>query len=431
MTGHHQVSSRNLESLPASQGQRSQYPESKARISRIKSIRWQPAHLMPNLDEQYVAKAITQHLQHPEIPTDTYVKHKIIALGISLSSLIKVYLDQRFWILLRDVHIGRSTRPDVRRLLDALRLSVQKGCLICPISDSVFLELLKQEDISTRRSTAELIDELSLGITLVPNQQRAGQELVGVFAKFAEYGREFHVVDHLVWSKLGYVLGIVHPSLPWSDPDTERAAQKAFFDLMWDFPLATQIDTVGQDGYQKPESFEATANRINELNREHQAEVRDFRRVYIDEFRGVLKLCMHHPRQWIEQQYELKTGKKCLSSPEEISKYEHELYTFFGNLIAHRKEAALLLPTLHISALCYSAIRWDKKRNLSANDIYDFQHAAAAIGYCDAFLTEKPLMNLLAQRHLAINTDFQCTVISDIEEANQWISSKSAMSAMG
>lgn len=386
---------------------------------------------MPKLDEQYVAKRIVQHLEYPEISTDAYVKQKIIALGASLSSLIKVYLDKRFWILLRDVHMGRSSYPDICRLLDTLRLSVQKGYLICPISDSIFLELLKQEDINTRRSTAELIDELSLGITLVPSQQRTGQELVGVFTKFADAGRDFHVVDHLVWSKLGYVLGVVHPSLPSSDPDGERAIQKAFFDLMWDFPLANQINTIGEDGYQKPVSFEATANRINALNREHLAEVRDFRRVYIDEFRGVLSLCMHHPRQWIEQQYELKTGEKCLSSPELIRKYEHELHIFFGNLISQKREAALMLPTLHISALCYSAIRWDKKRNLSANDIYDFQHAAAAIGYCDAFLTEKPLMNLLAQRQLKINADFRCAVISGIEEANQWISSKSAKSAMG
>jgi len=381
---------------------------------------------MPKMDEKYVSKAIAQHLQHPEITTDTYEKQKIIALGVSLSSLIKVYLDTRFWILLRDVHIGRSRCQDVRRLLDTLRLSVQKGDLICPISDSIFLELLKQEDINTRRSTAELIDELSLGITLVPNQQRTGQELVGIFTKFADDGRDYHVVDHLVWSKLGYVLGVVHPSFPSSDPDTERAVQKSFFDLMWDFPLATQIDTIGEDGYQRPKSFEATANRINELNRVHQTEIHNFKKVYIDEFRGVLSLCMHHPRQWIEQQYELKTGKKCLSSPEQISKYEHELYTFFWNLVDLRREAALMLPTLHVSALCYSAIRRDKKRNLSANDIYDFQHAAAAIGYCDAFLTEKPLMTLLAQRNLKIKDDFRCTIISEIEEANQWILSRSS-----
>jgi hypothetical protein len=231
---------------------------------------------MQSLYEQYVANSIAKHLQRREISTDTYVKRKIIALGVSISRLIKIYLDQRFWILLRDVHIGRSTRPDVRRLLNTLRLSVQKGHLICPISDTIFLELLKQEDINTRRSTAQLIDELSLGITLVPNQQRTGQELVGVFTKFADDGRDFHIVDHLVWSKLGYVLGVAHPSLPSSDPDYERALQKAFFDLMWNFPLANQIDMVGEDGYQKPESFEATANRINELNREHQAEVRDF-----------------------------------------------------------------------------------------------------------------------------------------------------------
>ena len=409
----------------------SQYLESEAGISRIKSIRWQPAHPMSKLNQQYVAGTIARHLKHPAISTDSYVKRKAIALGVSLSSLIKVYLDKRFWILLRDVHIGRSTCPDVRRLLASLRLSVQKGYLICPISDSVFLELQKQEDINTRRSTAELIDELSLGVTLVPSQQRTGQELVSVFTKFADDGRDYHIVNHLVWSKLGYVLGVVHPRLPSSDPDTERAFQKAFFDLMWDFPLAAQIDRIGEDGYQKPESFEATANRINELNRKHQAEVRNFRQVYIDEFRSVLSLCMHNPRRWIEEQSELKTGRKCLLHPKQISKYEHDLYIFFGNLIAHRKQAALMLPTLHISALCYAAIRWDKKRNLSANDIYDFQHAAAAIGYCDAFLTEKPLMNLLAQRHLEINTDFRCTVISDVEEANQWISSKLIKSVKG
>jgi hypothetical protein len=384
---------------------------------------------MPKMEERYVAKAIAQHLQHPEISIDAYVKRKTVTLGISLSSLTKVYLDTRFWILLRDVHIGRSTRQDDHRLLDILRLSVQKGDLICPISDSIFLELLKQEDINTRRSTAELIDELSLGISLVPNQQRTGQELVSVFTRFADDGREYHTVDHLIWSKLGYILGVIHPSLPSSDPDTERAVQKAFFDLMWDFPLASQIDTIGKDGYQRPKSFQDTANRINELNRVHQAEVRDFEQVYINELRGILGLCMHHPRQWIEQQYEQKTGQKCHSSPEQISKYEHELYTFFGNLIALRRETALMLPTLHLSALCYSAIRWDKKRNLSANDIYDFQHAAAAIGYCDAFLTEKPLMTLLAQRNLKIEDDFRCTVISDIEEARQWILSRSSKPA--
>jgi hypothetical protein len=75
------------------------------------------------------------HRGYPEISIDTYVKQKMIALGISLSSLIKVYLDKRFCILFRDDHISRSTRSDVRRLLDTLRLSVQKGYLICPISD--------------------------------------------------------------------------------------------------------------------------------------------------------------------------------------------------------------------------------------------------------------------------------------------------------
>ena len=86
------------------------------------------------------------------------MKRRAIELGSSLSSFTKVYLDKRFWILLRDASIGRSTCSAVDSLLNSLRLAVQKGDLICPISGSIFFELLKQEDIKTRRSTAELID---------------------------------------------------------------------------------------------------------------------------------------------------------------------------------------------------------------------------------------------------------------------------------
>lgn len=386
---------------------------------------------MLNPSQQDVSKAIAHHLQHPGISIDTYVKRRAIELGSSLSSFTKVYLDKRFWILLRDASMGRSTCSAVHRLLNSLRLAVQKGDLICPISDSIFFELLKQEDIRTRRSTAELIDELSHGVTLVPREQRIGQELVGVFTKFADDGKEYNIVDHLVWAKLGYVLGVIHPTFPSADPDTERAIQKAFFDYMWEFPLAAQIDTIGEDGYRKPESFDVTANQINKLNRQHQGEVRSFGQVYIDELRGVLSLCMHHPRSWLEQQYELETGKPYRPYPEQVRRLEHDLCTFFGNLIAHKKQAALMLPTLHISALCYAAIRWDQQRNLSPNDIHDFHHAAAAIGYCNAFLIEKPLMHLLAQGQLKIKTDFSCTVISDIDKANDWVLSKINKSATG
>jgi len=50
-----------------------------------------------------------------------------------------------------------------------------------------------------------------------------------------------------------------------------------------------------------------------------------------------------------------------------------------------------ILRTIHISACLHAAVRWDKKRQLEGNDLFDFHHAAAALAYCDAFFTENLL----------------------------------------
>ena len=58
----------------------------------------------------------------------------------------------------------------------------------------------------------------------------------------------------------------------------------------------------------------------------------------------------------------------------------------------------------------HAALRWNRTQKLNANDIFDFHHAGAALGYCDALLTDGPMHTLLMQRHLAIERDFSCRV---------------------
>ncbi|EJC3510817.1 hypothetical protein MYX42_004021, partial [Escherichia coli] len=72
--------------------------------------------------------------------------------------------------------------------------------------------------------------------------------------------------------------------------------------------------------------------------------------------------------------------------------------------------------TLHIGASCHAAVRWDQKRQLNGNDLLDFHHAEAALGYCDLFLTEKPLKVLVSQEHLGLRELFSCSVESSASE---------------
>jgi hypothetical protein len=92
-----------------------------------------------------------------------------------------------------------------------------------------------------------------------------------------------------------------------------------------------------------------------------------------------------------------------------------------ANLLFHGLQAKPGLrhkiPTLYIEACLHAAIRWDKARRLVGNDIYDFNHASAAIAHCQAFFTEGPLKALLASKHHGLADDFGCRIASDIPEA--------------
>lgn len=367
-----------------------------------------------------IAASFEFHRRHPEISIDQYVKAKALELAESIQGLEKIYLDKRFWVLLRDAHMGRSKIQAADELLGKIRSAVTSGKVLCPISESVFLELLKQQDLTTRQATAELIDEFSHGITLVPYEQRVAQELVSVIAVPTPNGPQYHEPKDLVWSKLSYVLGVVHPSEAALPPEEELVIQKSFFDHMWQIPLVEVLSYLEDGADFPPEKFGETAGKLNELNRNHQDEVKNFKQVYLDEIRGALSLFMHVSRMWSENEYERVSGVSAACSDDERQEREQKWHTVFGNLVTKRT-VALRLPSLHVSALCHAAVRWDKGRKLVANDFYDFHHAAAAVGYCRAFMTEKPLRSLLQQKHLQLANDYPCVVIADINEAVEWV----------
>lgn len=314
------------------------------------------------------------------------MRQKRIQLGAEVASRRRVYLDQRFWLLLRDASLGNCRETGVAELLALLRDSVREGKSICPISESVFVELLKQSDDSTRMATAQLIDELSLGVTLVPFDERIRQELCNSFYKHAGVA-ELIPIEELVWTKLSYVLGEVHPSNTSFQREDELAIQKAFADHMWDISLREMVALIGVP----PSSgmdWESIATRINDNNRIHRSTLRSYPQTFKIEFEGGLSL-------FRDELVQLSV---------EIGQRGYDV----GSKLAHLSEKkrfeafALSVPTIYINASCHAAVRWDQKRNLCGNDLFDFHHAQAALAYCNVFLTEKPLGEMLSQRHLGL-----------------------------
>ncbi len=369
------------------------------------------------MNREKIRASFETHRLNPNVTTDGYVRSRRIALGKSVMNRERVYLDKRYWIMLRDTALGRRDDQSSVALLEALRARVRSKKSICPISDTLFAELLKQQDLYTRKATAVLIDELSEGVTLAPHNERVATEIAHFIHSHCYHG-ELHPLADLVWLKLSYILGVQHPSYTVFKEDEERVIQKAFFDHVWDYSLSEMFDVIGAA---PPPVFdyEAIAQKLNEGNSKHANEIKSFSQCYKAEMIGGLSLFMSVAREVLEEINRKATGQRVRRTEDESREHEIHLLKCFSKGI-ETKEVALALRTLHIGALCHAAIRWDKKRKLTGNDLHDFHHAEAAVGYCDVFLTEIPLRTMLQQNHLGLSNDFSCKVISSLSEASDW-----------
>lgn len=148
-------------------------------------------------------------MQSQSMVVRRHVRSRLLEQGRSIAGRKRLYLDKCFWVRMRDEDLGLQRSASGKALLEALRSEVRSRALICPITDVLFLELLNQSDLKTRRATAQLIDELSCGVSLIPEQERFELEVSTLV--LSKLGFQAVPVVHQVWSRVAFVLGIQHP----------------------------------------------------------------------------------------------------------------------------------------------------------------------------------------------------------------------------
>lgn len=261
------------------------------------------------------------------------------------------------------------------------------------------------------------MDELSCGITLSPERTRVATEVAHFL--HANSGYDVHPLEHLVWTKVPYVLGVQHPVTTAFPEDEQLVIQKAFFDYLWEVPLSTMVGTIG-DAWPLASPFVDIADRLNHDNGAHAPSMKSFAQVYRDEINGVLELAAPIAADVRDDMAVKSFGLDIQASADEREEITRQCLGLLRAAV--RKPAGRrALRTLQIGALLHAALRWNRTQKLDANDLLDFHHAGAALGYCDAFLTDGPMYTLLKQRHLAIGHDFPCRVMSSVEEATAWV----------
>jgi hypothetical protein len=332
-----------------------------------------------------------------------------------LLSRRKIYLDARFWIILRDTDAGVRTEASERKLLHTLRRGVRMGELVCPISTDMLMELLKQSHSAGRRpATAALIDELSMGVTAVDPQVLLLTEL-NCFFDAGQKERAQLSMQELIWTKVAYAMGHVFPTFENLDEAAETALQKEMYDRRWDLSLVDFVRDLDGDEALKRDFEELTAD-TNEKNKAHRAELKSFAGAYDIELRGVVEMAGTLAADVVADREKRQSGPATAPTAEQkaasVNLCRNLLYEAMKQ--AEHRSA---LRTLHVQALIHAGMRWDKSRNFKINDWHDFGHATIAFTYCDAFFTEKPLHHLVTRPQLDLGAVNGCKVTSDVEEA--------------
>lgn len=368
------------------------------------------------VDAARIAESFEFHRAIPHVTIDEHVSRRVIELGGWVMARDRVYLDKCFWIHMRAVRTNAPCPAGAADLLRSLTSGVAAGRLICPISDALFLELMKQADPDTRGATAQLIDELSRGVTLSPVPTRIATEVAHFF--HANVGHSVHPLECLVWTKVPYILGVQHPVATDLPEDEQLVIQKAFFDQLWEGSLSTMLGTM-RTAWPVDSPYAELAGRLNRGNAGHALSMKSFAQVYRDEINGVLELAAPIAANVLLDMARKALGPTVRPSGED---WEKTMKQCLGLLRAAVRKSVgkKALRTLHIGALLHAALRWNRTQKLDPNDLFDFHHAEAALGYCDVLLTDGPMHTLLGQRHLAIEREFKCLIMSSVVEAAEW-----------
>lgn len=371
---------------------------------------------MPRFDATLgpdVRAQLDYHRAHPEVSFAQHLASLEEDTARDALRRTRVYLDLRYWIFLRDADLGRPQKPVHARLLEVMLAGVAAGKLVCPITEVVFFELDRQGNTDRRMQTARMIDRLSGGFVIKNSCERYACEVRDLFEAAIGRRRLPEAPCRRVWVRPYSFLGT--PWLSGFGAEADLTLNKAFLSYAWTRSLEDLLtDTpVPDDG--SDDEFRETAARITELSATHAPDMRTFTKVYQDEVSGLIQA----HRDEISQLFRPYASALCRQAgiPEgDLSIVDQQGLTLVYSAATDPK-AHRAVPLIRVMAGLYAYIRWQRHRPFQFQDFFDLRHAAAAIPYCDIFLTERFLKTACTSGPLNFGARYGTRIVSDEDEA--------------
>ncbi|MDP3515511.1 MAG: hypothetical protein Q8S20_22430, partial [Sulfuritalea sp.] len=329
-------------------------------------------------------------------------------------------LDTRYWIHLRDAAMGRARLNSHGEILAHIRSLVSNGAAICPVSDVTWMELSKQTDCETRLASADLLDELSLGVAIMSERDRIVAEIEH-FLAHPHIAKPTPVLKDRVWVKSGYVLGVTVPIARELPTEINTAMQKTSVDLLWRIThreMADKADSLPPID----DRYEENAARITAAMRRYAHEIRSIQQAFAAESAGVLDLFKDEIQTMLLRLFCRSAGSDTTVSIDQAEEATRTMLRGLTNALRLRpKVMAQRLPTVYAYAMCHAAVRMDRTRKFNGHDLLDIHHASSGIPYHDAVFTENPLRVLVTAGNVGLDKAFSCAVLAKENEVLDYL----------
>ena len=356
-----------------------------------------------------IKSSMRRHRGQIGISAEAYRSRRLSLFRSRLVGRKAVLLDVNYWIELEKAQAGRSSAPVYDALLVMLREKVAAGAIFCPTSASLMMELNKQTDVESRVACARLMDAFSDRVSLMADDELIALEIEGLLTS-AIHSLPYEPPRHAAWAPVGCVqVGFVPPPAPFHLTKQKRqTTEKACFD---ELEAMTVEELARMDRSHDPSIWKDLAESLTAGNAEHQHELVTFEDALLAEAIGGASACAEMIAISVDR------IRRTLGQPPETPEARPHWVRLRGVALGQNLQARTAAPLLFVRIALHALLRWNKRQRYKANDTFDFGHAAAALGYCDLFMTEGPLKSMLAKGPLRLEALHRCRVVADPETA--------------
>lgn len=338
-------------------------------------------------------------------------------LSVQLTAKKAIFLDTKGWVHLRQAAFGDPTCATWLPVLELLRQLTASQQIFCPVSFTTVIEVLKQSDDRTREATANLLDELSLGIGFcAPDEQIIIEVDRQARIKTGSPERDLSVWTRTCLTFMRDRLLDMKFSLPEQFPLFE-----ACFNEVWNTPISKFIKNLG---HTPTENLTATVARLNSDNEAHRDEIKTFNALLESECIGAARFASRLTHTSVRPHIARKLAASGLSrflaeSPDE--ELETQAVIAWVVEALQTVEGRLQLPSLFTYAAIHAQIRWMRTQKLRDNDLPDHAQVGQAIGYCDALLLDRATRNVVVAPQIRLDQLYGTRIMTTPEEFSTYL----------